>query len=192
MSSLLQSIGGRRSHSTVTAHAPTHEQLLPLVAASARVADHGALRPWRLIELRGDARRRLGDAFVAAAGRVADENGTGPLPPADTVKLAAKPLCAELLIAVVASHRESEKVTAWEQDVTAAGVGHALSLLLADQGWGVMWRTGPFTRSPEVHRLHGLSEAEQLLGWLYVGGIPALSKLRVRVPIEPADHLTVL
>ena len=192
MSTPLEAIGGRRSLSAVTADAPTHDELLPLVAACARVADHGALRPWRLIELRGDARSRLGAAFAAASARLAAEAGAEPPAAADLAKLAGKPLRASLLIAVVASHRESDKVEAWEQDVTAAGVGHALSLLLAHAGWGVMWRTGAFTRTAEVHRLHGLTESEVLLGWLYVGGVPAGAKPGVRLPVDPAEQLTVL
>jgi nitroreductase len=188
----LEAIRGRRSFSAVTADAPTHAELLPLVAACARVADHGALRPWRLIEVRGDARRRLGEAFVAASARRATEAGAEPPATAALTKLAGKPLRAELLIAVVASRRESDKVEAWEQDVTAAGVGHALSLLLAHAGWGVMWRTGAFTRTAEVHRLHDLADTEKLLGWLYVGGVPAGAKPGTRLPIDPAEHLSAL
>ncbi len=182
MSAVLDAVAARRSQSKVTAAVPTHGDLLPLVAVAARVADHGALRPWRLIELRGDARRRLGDAFVAASGV------TGP----DAVSLAGKPLRAELLIALVVCHRESEKVAGWEQDAAAAGVGHLLSLLLADAGWGVMWRTGPLARTIPVRDAHRLAESEELLGWLYVGGIPEGAKPGVRQVIDPADFLSVL
>jgi nitroreductase len=152
----------------VTTDAPSHEELLPLVAAAARVADHGALRPWRLIELRGDSRRRLGDALVAASGLTGDE----------AVRLAAKPLRAELLIAVVASRRESATVAEWEQDAAAAGVGHTLSLLLTEAGWGVMWRTGPLTRTEPVRQVHRLAASE--------------AKPGVRQAIDPADFLTTL
>ena len=182
MSAVLDTVGGRRSHSKVTAATPTHEDLLPLVAVAARVADHGALRPWRLIELRGDARRRLGDALVAASG------ATGT----DATNLAGKPLRAELLIAIVVSRRESEKVAAWEQDAAAAGVGHMLSLLLADAGWGVMWRTGPLARTAPVRDAHRLADSEELLGWLYVGGVPEGAKPGVRQVIDPAAFLSVL
>jgi len=182
VSAVADALAARRSYSRVTPDAPSHDELLPFVAAMARVADHGALRPWRLIELRGDARRRLGDALVAASGHTADE----------AARTAAKPLRAELLIALVISRRESEKVADWEQDAAAAGVAHALSLLLADAGWGVMWRTGPHTRSAPVRRMHELADNEELLGWLYVGGVPPDAKPGVRLPIEPAEFLTVL
>ncbi|MEO6199699.1 MAG: nitroreductase family protein [Cryobacterium sp.] len=182
MSGVAQAIGARRSYSKVTADAPTRAQLLPLVATAARVADHGALRPWRLIELRGDARTRLGAAFAAASG----------LTGGDAARLAAKPLRAELLIAVVASRRLSDKVEIWEQDAAAAGVAHAMTMLLTDAGWGVMWRSGPHTRSLPVREMHDLGDAEELLGWLYVGGIPVDAKPGVRLAIDPAEFLTTL
>ena len=162
----LDAVLRRQSYSKVTEDAPSHEELLPLVAAAASVADHGSMRPWRLIELRGSARERLGAAFVEASG----------LEGKDAAKLAEKPLRASLLIAVVGRYKPSFKVPAWEQEAVASGVAHTLSLLLDEAGWGVFWRTGGHTRSEAVHRMHELADDEVLLGWLYVGGKPEKSK----------------
>ncbi len=181
-SPVFDAVTARRSHSKVTADAPDRADLLRLIAAAGRVADHSALRPWRVIELRGAARERLGDALVQASGLEGD----------DAARLAAKPLRAELLVAVVASRRESFKVPGWEQDAVAAGVAHILSLLLCEAGWGVMWRTGPHTRSGPVQALHRLGDNEELLGWLYVGGIPDESRPGTRLPIDPAEFLDTL
>jgi len=180
----------RRSYPAVTADAPSHEQLLPLVAAAARVADHGSLRPWRLLELRGSARDRLGAALAQAF------RDARPGEPPDDIerrasRMAAKPLRAPLLIAIVAVHRASPTVTTWEQDAAAAGVAHLLSLALDDAGWGVMWRTGAFTDSPPVRTMHGLGASEHLLGWLYVGGRPP-GTLDHKSRVDPSDFLTVL
>ena len=171
----------RRSRSSVTEEAPTHEQLLPLVEAAATVADHGDLKPFRLIELRGSDRELLGSAFVEASG----------LEGKDAAQLAAKPLRASLLIAIVVCHRESFKVPPWEQDASAAGFAHLLSLLLDEAGWGVMWRTGGLVRSDSVRRMHGLADNEQMLGWLYVGGVLDKAKPERRaLPtlIAPLEH----
>ena len=171
----------RRSRSSVTADAPTHEQLIPFVEAAATVADHGDLKPWRLIELRGDARERLGAAFVEASG----------LEGKDAAKLAAKPLRASLLIAVVASYKPSFKVPRWEQEAVASGVAHLLSLLLDEGGWGVMWRTGGHTRHGAVHRMHELGPDEELLGWLYVGGVEK-TKPEKKHKLNGSKYLTSL
>ncbi|MDQ1545851.1 MAG: hypothetical protein QOH69_755 [Actinomycetota bacterium] len=178
--SIRDAVERRRSYPRVTADAPTTEELLPLIAAAATGPDHASLRPWRLIELRGDALRRLGQAFVEESGL------TGP----DADRLAAKPLRASLLLAVVAVHKESFKVHAWEQDAAAAGIAHLLALLLDDAGWGVMWRTGGHTRSAAVRRVHELADNEELLGWLYIGGKTADSKPDARQSIDPASFIS--
>ena len=155
--SALDAVRARRSWSKVTDEAPTHEELLELVSAAGRVADHSGLRPWRLIELRGDDRDTLGRAINKAEG----EKG-----------VSSKPRRAPLLIAVVASYRKSDKVPRWEQEAVASGVAHVLSLLLDEGGYGVLWRTGHYTRSKAVAKAHGLKKNEELLGWLYVGKKP--------------------
>jgi nitroreductase len=172
----------RRSHSSVTDAAPTKRELLPLIEAAASVADHGSLRPWRVIALRGDARARLGRALADAAG----------LEGSAAEKLAAKPLRAPLLLAIVVSPKPSHKVPLWEQEAVASGVAHALSLVLDEAGWGVMWRTGLFARSGAVHRMHELAPDETLLGWLYVGGKPGKAKSGRRKAVNAKDFLTTL
>lgn len=173
--SAADAVRARQSWSKVTEEAPTREQLLTLVAAAGRVADHSSLRPWRLIELRGADREVLGRAIAKAQG---DD------------KPSTKPLRAPLLIAVVASYRKSDKVPRWEQEAVASGVAHTLSLLLDEAGWGVIWRTGGYTRSKAVAKAHGLSKKEELLGWLYVGGKPAGKKPGRRKPVEARKLLT--
>jgi nitroreductase len=179
---IAQAMRRRRSHSSVTDAAPTKRELLPLIEAAASVADHADLKPWRLIALRGQARQCLGSAMAEAAGLTGNAGE----------KLAAKPMRAPLLLAVVVSPKPSIKVPSWEQEAVASGVAHALSLVLDEAGWGVMWRTGLQTRSDAVHRMHGLAPDERLLGWLYVGGKPPKNKSGRRKPVKAKDYLTTL
>jgi nitroreductase len=173
----------RQSHSKVTADAPSRLELLPFVEAAATVADHSGMKPWRLIELRGDARVRLGEAFAEASGAIGK----------DAEKAGAKPLRASLLIAVVFTHKPSFKVPAWEQEAVASGVAHMLSLLLDEAGWGVFWRTGEYTRAKAVRKAHRLEKNEELLGWLYVGGIHSkYLDARGKKPVDPTDYLSSL
>jgi len=173
--SALDAVRARHSWSKVTDAAPSRAELLTLVQAAGRVADHSSLRPWRLIELRGDDRIALGKAISKARG---DKDPS------------SKPLRAPLLIAVVASFRKSEKVPRWEQEAVASGVAHTLSLLLDEAGWGVIWRTGEYTRSKAVAKAHGLHKDEELLGWLYVGGKPAGKKAGRRKSVDARAMLS--
>ncbi|MDD7929319.1 nitroreductase family protein [Microbacterium thalli] len=157
MTSAYEAARARRSWSRVTDEAPSHDELVRIVSAAGRVADHSSLRPWRLIELRGDDRMRLGRALNKAEGKRG---------------ISTKPGRAPLLIAVVASYSKKSKVPRWEQEAVASGVAHMLSLLLDEAGWGVFWRTGSATRSKPIAKAHKLGKREELLGWLCVGGKP--------------------
>ncbi|WP_309615963.1 nitroreductase family protein [Salinibacterium sp.] len=170
--SALDAVLRRQSYPQVTAEAPTHAELAPIVEAAATIADHGSLKPWRLIELRGDDRVRLGTAFAKEGGS------------------ADKPLRAPLLIAVVAVNRSRSKIPEWEQDAVASGVAYMLSLMLDDAGWGVFWRTGELTRHKRVAKMHGLGKHEKLMGWLYVGGKPEKSKAPRKRKLRVESYLS--
>jgi nitroreductase len=176
---VLAALRSRRSRSSVGQEAPSHAALVPLVEAAGRLADHGGLRPWRVIEIRGAARDRLASAMDEAAG----DPGSG--------RHRKKTHRASLLLAVVACRVPSRKVPDWEQEAVAAGVAHALTLLLEEQGWGVFWRTGGATRSVEVRRMHGLRDGEDLLGWLYVGDVERDDKAP-RSTVDGERMITVL
>ncbi|GAA4759360.1 nitroreductase family protein [Citricoccus nitrophenolicus] len=172
---VLEAMATRRSVSKVGPETPTDEELARLLAAVTPVADHKALRPWRLITLRGNDRLRLARALDAAAGVEREPGEVNP-----------KPLRAELLVAVVASPQEHPKVPEWEQHATAAGAGHLLELALWQAGWGVMWRTGLLVNSPEVRAAHGLTDTEHLMGWLYIGSIANSFRQRMLESNRPA------
>ena len=171
----LEAVRSRWSWSKVTDAAPTRSELFTLRSAAGGVADHSSLRPWRAFVLRGDDRLVLGAAIAEASG---------------DSKPSTKPLRAPLVIAIVASYKKSDKVPRWEQEAVASGVAHTLSLLLDEAGWGVIWRTGGYTRSKAVAAAHGLGHNEELLGWLYVGGKPESSRPGRRKAVDARSHLT--
>ena len=175
---VLDAIAHRRSVSKVGPNTPSDEEIATLLAAVTHVADHKALRPWRLILLRGEDRLTLARALDAAQGIERESGEVNP-----------KPFRAELLIALVASPVEHEKVPTWEQHATAAGVGHLLELALWQAGWGVMWRTGTFANAQQAREAHGLADSELLMGWLYVGDIDSAHRQRLgesnRPPLDP-------
>jgi nitroreductase len=172
---VLDAVASRRSWSSVTSDAPTHEELARIVAAAGRVADHSSLRPWRIVALRGDARLRLGVAIAKAS-----KDRT----PSD------KPMRAPLILAIVVTEKPSHKVPRWEQEAVASGVAHTVSLLLDAAGWGVFWRTGWYTRHKAMRKAHGLKKNEELLGWLYVGGVPDGKRRSSRRPVDAERFIT--
>lgn len=173
-----EAIARRASQSKVTDEAPTHEELKQLMSVLNAVPDHSRLRPWRIIELRGSDRDTLGRAFAKTRDMSVE-------------KAIAKATRAPLVLAIVVSPEKSKKVPYWEQEAVASGVAHYLTLLLAEAGWGTMWRTGDGTRSKAMRKAHKLAAGEELLGWLYVGGVPDKQKKpKPRKPLDMHRHLT--
>lgn len=184
----LTMMASRRSAPAVTDEAPSDQQLREILAAVMPVADHKALRPWRLVLHRGDDRCRLGDALARAEAR----GGAEP----DAPRLAhyrSKTERAPLVVAIVAERR-NRKIPKWEQEAVASGAAHLLELALFASGWGAMWRSGSATNSKQVRSLYNLEKRDRLLGWLYVGGVPERfsTDTRIKNRPDPAKFISTL
>lgn len=160
----LECLSTRRSVARLAEPAPDDDTLRRLLAAAVNAPDHGLLRPWRFLVLRGRARERLGDAFAAA--HAAREPDAGEDAYSRTRR---KPLRAPLLLAVIASPKPSAKIPAWEQEASAACVAYGVCLAAHALGWGAMWRTGWYGDAPLVRAHLGLAAHERMTGLLYVG-----------------------
>jgi nitroreductase len=168
---LIEAIVTRRSVGRLAEPAPTDDELVALLGHAVTAPDHGLLRPWRLVTVRDDARRLVGEAFAEASG---DE------------RAAAKPLRAPLLVSIVFSPRASLKVPEWEQLAAVSAMVQNLCLLLHIKGWGSIWRTGAVIDAPPVRTVLDLGPAERLLGWLYIGTPEAVQQVRHQ-PLALAD-----
>jgi nitroreductase len=157
---LTEAVRGRRSTLRLTDPGPSDDEICELLADAATGPDHGLLRPWRLVLIRGAARAALGAAFAADLPED-DEPGRA--------HALAKALRAPLLVSIVFAPKDVPKVPAWEQLAATVTVVHNLALLLHGHGWGASWRTGAPSRSARIRDLLGVDAGEQLLGWLYVG-----------------------
>lgn len=151
----------RHSPWPLTEPAPSAQDLDLVFQAALRAPDHGQLRPWRFVLIRGDARVALGNVFAEAA-RLRD-------PLDDGERFRGKTMAAPLLIALCARVQSPHKVPESEQ-VLAVGAAamnmlNALHLL----GHGGFWATGPSSYDRHVHKALGLQDSERLLGFLYVG-----------------------
>ncbi|MFF5962795.1 nitroreductase [Streptomyces collinus] len=177
---VLNAVLTRHSATRLTAPAPTPEELVELVRAAATAPDHGRLRPWRLIPVTGDERRRLGDVLGEAATT-----------PEQARRAAEKPLRAPLLLSIVfCPVRDQPKVPEWEQLAATAGMVTTLELLLDSCGWGSIWRTGAAVETPQVRKHLGVDDGEQLLGWLYVGTRAGTGTVRERPPLDAHTKIT--
>jgi nitroreductase len=146
--------------------APSQTEVDLAIDAALSAPDHGALRPLRLVLIRGAARERLSRLFVQRM-----EQRDPQTPPNKVDKARRMPLMAPLVIAVGARVVAPHKVPELEQ-VLAAGAG-VMNLLNAfhAQGYGAIWLTGGNAYDREIERTLGFVEGERCLGFVYVGSV---------------------
>lgn len=160
----LTALHSRVSVSRLTDPAPDQAALDNMFRAAMRAPDHGLLRPWRFLVLRGPARERLGELFMQAA--LLDEPD---MTPEKLDKLRGKPLRAPMIIVGISSPRDHPKIPVWEQQLAAGAAIDNLLIAAHAQDIGAIWRTGPMATHDTVTSGLGLTAQEGILGFIYLG-----------------------
>ena len=183
---LLDLVSSRRSALALVAPGPTAGQLESMLRAAGAVPDHGLLRPFRFVVAEGDGRGQFGDALAAAAA----EYSPG-MPAAKLEKIREKAFRSPTLVALIFSPKPG-KIEFWEQSATAACAGYAVLLAAQALGVGGVWKSVPFTKGPALSAALGLTEHEEMLGWLHLGTSPLGQALEARPPLLLEEIVSVL
>ncbi len=145
--------------------APSDAELGQILAAACRAPDHGRLRPWRFIVIRGEARARLGEVFAAALQARAPEGCEAAI----ETEL-ARPLRSPLLVCVAAKvQSDLAKVPEIEQVLSAGAAAHTMLLAAQALGYGAMLLTGENAYDRNVDRALGLAADERIVAFVYLG-----------------------
>jgi nitroreductase len=178
----------RRSARTLTEPAPDAGALELMFSAAARAPDHGRLRPWRFVVVRGAARERFGALLADQLRRSHPQT-----PPESLERERLKALRAPLIIVVAAHCEAGAKIPVIEQTLAAAAAAHALMLAAFALGFNAMWKTGAAAYDAVVKQALGLAAEDAIVGFLYLGtetgerAAVARSEWRDRVRELPAD-----
>lgn len=152
-----------RPSKTLTAPAPSHDALRPILEAAARTPDHGKLEPWRFIVLEGAALTRLAD-LTRTLGATRSE-------PVEKLDKAVHAFAsATQIVAVIASPTPSDKVPQIEQHLSAGAVCLAMVNAALASGWGANWLTGWMAMDAEwLHAGLSLKQGEFVAGFIHLG-----------------------
>lgn len=159
---------GRRSAKTLTDPAPDAGALELLLECACRAPDHGRLRPWRFIVIRGAGRERLGELMAEQVRRKL------PAATAETLQRERqKPLRAPLIIVVAAVCNATARIPPIEQILAAAAAAENVMLAATALGFGAMWKTGDAAYDDTVKAALGLEPPDAVVGFIYLGTAPA-------------------
>ena len=166
----------RRSIGRLGGEAPNQEQVKCLIEAALAAPDHGRLRPWQFIEVRGQQRQQLAEVFLQAA---LAENPD--LEEERKRKILNMPLRAPLILIVVAKVVLEHKIPVIEQVVSAGAAVQNMLIVAEEMGIGAMWRTGEMAYKSEVKRSLGLKTEDEIVAYLYLG--------EAQIPKRPRDEI---
>lgn len=160
----LDALTTRRSAAQFAEPAPDDETLAEILRAAMRAPDHGKLKPWRFIVLRGDARKRFGDVMAEAMKR------REPDAPANMLEREReKPLRAPLIVVLAAAIQEGHKIPVIEQMLAAGAAAQNIMVAAHALGYGAAWKTGAPAYDDFVKATLGLAPSDAIVGFLYLG-----------------------
>lgn len=140
---------------------PDAEQLRTILAAAARVPDHGKLNPWRFVVI--ENRAAFAEALLAIYLAGKPEAGRLEL---DAVQQFATQ--APCLVAVIASPKPSH-IPLWEQELSVGAACQNLCLAAHAQGFVANWLTGWAAFDDKVLALLGGAAPERIAGFFFIG-----------------------
>jgi nitroreductase len=154
----------RHSQKKVKPDPVPRELIEKILDAAVQAPNHYKVRPWRFVVLRGEARRRLGDAMSASLRERHPE-----FPQAAFDKAHDTPLQAPVVIAVGVDKPSEAKVLQIENIAATAAATENLLLAAQALGLGAKWRTGEWATDVKVKEFLGFQPDQHIIGFIYVG-----------------------
>jgi nitroreductase len=154
----------RRSATALTDPAPDAGALELIFSSAARAPDHGRLRPWRFVVVRGGARALFGELLADHLRRTHAQASEETLQ-----RERLKAFRAPLIVVVAARCNPAVKIPVIEQTLSAAAAAHAMMLAAYALGFNAMWKTGGPAYDTSVKAALGLAPGDAIVGFLYFG-----------------------
>ncbi|WP_041249609.1 nitroreductase family protein [Gluconacetobacter diazotrophicus] len=175
---VLDALLSRSSTDMLSDPAPEGSVLEDILSTAMRAPDHGKLRPWRYVLVRGDARPKLAELVVA--GMLARDPD---VPAAKIEKRRVRFSTMPLTIALGMHLHPDDKIPVIEQEMAVAAAAMNVLNALHATGFGGVWVTGDMTYDPAVAAALGFAAPHRLAGFLFVGTPDSARPVPTRRPV---------
>jgi nitroreductase len=162
--------------------APDNAEEAKILAAALRAPDHGRLRPWRFISIRGEGRRAFGEVLAGSLQR-RDPKVTPELLDRERQKAFRAPF----ILVAAARITPNSKIPASEQLLSAGAAAQNIMIASHALGFGALWKTGDAAYDAEVKEALGLQVSDEIVGFLYIGTPKIMPK--AAAALDPADFV---
>ncbi len=165
---LEEAIQGRRSIGRVKMDPVPREEIEKLLDAAVWAPSHFNTQPWKFIVMSGEGRSALGNGYAkVAAAQLPDLSGEELED--RLAKERTKAFRSPVVIAAVCSPSDDPRAVLAEEIAAAHCAVQNLLLAAHANGLGAVWRSGDPMYHPAMKEAFSLSEAEQLVGLLFIG-----------------------
>lgn len=152
----------------LTEPGPTIEETREAIRAAVSVPDHGNLRPWHFVVVRGDWRAQLGDLFGAALKR-RNPDATKAEISNERQKAYRAPM---VVIVFVKTVLDNPKVPVTEQITSGGAAAQNILLAFEAMGYGSIILTGENSQDEGLKAAFGITDKDVIIGMIYVGSPP--------------------
>ena len=142
------------------------DDLEDILSCGIRVPDHGALNPWELIVINGNAKLRLGNDILAKEYHL-----NNPEASVDDINFERSRLCrASVVIAVLFKPVSHPKIPFWEMQLSSGAVCSNLLIAAQSLGYAAQWLTEWYAyNNSMIKELGGNPDTDKIAGFLYIG-----------------------
>ena len=142
------------------------DDLDDILSCGVRVPDHGALNPWELIVIKGDAKLRIGNDILAKEYHL-----NNPEASVDDINFERSRLCrASVVIAVLFKPVSHPKIPFWEMQLSSGAVCSNLLIAAQSLGYAAQWLTEWYAyNNSMIKELGGNPDTDKIAGFLYIG-----------------------
>jgi len=142
------------------------DDLEDILSCGIRVPDHGALNPWELIVINGNAKLRLGNDILAKEYHL-----NNPEASVDDINFERSRLCrASVVIAVLFKPVSHPKIPFWEMQLSSGAVCSNLLIAAQSLGYAAQWLTEWYAyNNSMIKELGGNPDTDKIAGFIYIG-----------------------
>ena len=142
------------------------DDLNEILDCGLRVPDHGALNPWKLNVIQGDARKRIGTQIFAKQYKLLNPDASNE----DLLYEENRLERASIVIAVVCTPVNHLKIPVWEMELSSGAVCSNLLIAAQSLGYAAQWLTEWYSYNEEVLKeFGGDPKTDKISGFIYIG-----------------------
>ena len=142
------------------------DDLEDILSCGIRVPDHGALNPWELIVIKGNAKLRIGNDILAKEYHL-----NNPEASVDDINFERGRLFrASVVIAVLFKPVSHPKIPFWEMQLSSGAVCSNLLIAAQSLGYAAQWLTEWYAyNNLMIKELGGNPDTDKIAGFIYIG-----------------------